>query len=74
MNEFAKYSHPLNNFSNKLYNIVTVNLLRSKSMLQMQFFGGRMKAHYISDFTDGFQVRKTIWNLVIHLDVILNVG
>ena len=29
-------------------------------MLQMQFIGERMKAQSISNFTDGFQVRKTI--------------
>ena len=37
-------------------------------MLQMQFIGERIKAQCISNFTDGFQVRKTIWN---SLDVML---
>ena len=48
----------------KLYNIATGNLLQRKSMLQMQFIGERTKAQCISNFTDGFQVRKTIWNFV----------
>ena len=34
-------------------------------MLQMQVIGEQMKAQYISNFTDGFQVRKTIWKRVI---------
>ena len=62
LNEFVKHSHPLNNFTllDKLYNIATGNLLQRKSMLQMQFIGERMKAQYISNFTDGFQVRKKL--------------
>ena len=72
---FVKHSHPLNNYTllDKLYNIVTRNLLQRKSMLQMQFIGERMKAQCISYFTYGFQVRKTIWNFVNSLDVILTV-
>ena len=76
MNEFVKHSHPLNNFTllDKLYTIATGNLLQRKSMLQMQFIvGERMKAQCISNFTDGFQVRKTIWNFVNSLDVMLTV-
>ena len=42
-------------------------------MLQMQFIGERMKAQCIANFTDGFQVRKTICNLVNSLDVMLTV-
>ena len=42
-------------------------------MLQMQFIGDRMKAQCIFNFTDGFQVRKTIWNFVNSLDVMLTV-
>ena len=42
-------------------------------MLQMQFIGERMKAQCITNFTDGFQVRKTIWNFVNSLDVMLTV-
>ena len=42
-------------------------------MLQMQFIGERMKAQYLSNFTDGFKVRKTIWNFVNSLDVMLTV-
>ena len=42
-------------------------------MLQMQFIGERMKAQFISNFTDGVQVRKTIWNFVNSLDVMLTV-
>ena len=42
-------------------------------MLQMQFIGERMKAQSISNFTDEFQVRKTIWNFVNSLDVMLTV-
>ena len=57
----------------KLYNIVTGNLLQRKSMLQMQFIGERTKAQCISNFTDGLQVRKTIWNFVNSLDVMLTV-
>ena len=57
----------------RLYNIVTGNLLHRKSVLQMQFIGERMKAQCISNFTDGFQVRKTIWNFVNSLDVMLTV-
>ena len=57
----------------KLYNIVTGNLLQMKSMLQMQFIGERMKAQCISNFTDGFQVGETIWNFVNSLDVMLTV-
>ena len=38
-------------------------------MLQMQFIGEQMKAQYISNFTDGFQVR----NFVNSLDVMLTV-
>ena len=75
MNEFVKHSHPLNNFTllDKLYNIATGNLLQRKSMLQMQFIGELMKAQSIPNFTDGFQVRKTIWNFVNSLDVMLTV-
>ena len=40
-------------------------------MLQMQFIGERMKAQSISNFTD--EVRKTIWNFVNSLDVMLTV-
>ena len=54
-------------------NIVTWNFLQRKSMLQMQFIGERMKAQSIFNFTDGFQVRKTIWNFVNSLDVMLTV-
>ena len=57
----------------KLYNIVTGNFLQRKSMLQMQFIGEWMKAQSISNFTDEFQVRKTIWNFVNSLDVMLTV-
>ena len=57
----------------KLYNIVTGKLLQRKSMLQMQFIGERMEAQCLSNFTDGFQVRKTIWNFVNSLDVMLTV-
>ena len=57
----------------KLYNIVTGNSLQRKSMLQIQFIGERMKTQCISHFTDGFQVRKTIWNFVNSLDVMLTV-
>ena len=57
----------------KLYNIVTGNLLQRKSMLQMQFIGERTKVQCISNFTDGFQFRKTIWNFVNSLDVMLTV-
>ena len=42
-------------------------------MLQMQFIGARMKAQCFSNFTDGFKVRKTIWNFVNSLDVMLTV-
>ena len=42
-------------------------------MLQMQFIAERMKAQCISNCTDGFQVRKTIWNFVNSLDVMLTV-
>ena len=42
-------------------------------MLQMQFIGKRMKAQCLSNFTDEFQVRKTIWNFVNSLDVMLTV-
>ena len=42
-------------------------------MLQMQFIGERTKAQCISKFTDGFQGRKTIWNFVNSLDVMLTV-
>ena len=56
-----------------LYNIVTGNLLQRKSVLQMQFIGERTKAQCISKFTDGFQGRKTIWNFVNSLDVMLTV-
>ena len=75
MNEFVKHPHPLNNFTllDKLYNIATGNLLQRKSMLQMQFIAERMKAQCICNFTDGFQVRKTIWNFVNSLDVMLTV-
>ena len=75
MNEFVKHFHPLNNFTllDKLYNIVTGKLLQRKSMLQMQFIGERMEAQCLSNFTDGFQVRKTIWNFVNSLDVMLTV-
>ena len=50
-----------------------INLLQRKSMLQMQFIGERMEAQCLSNFTDGFQVRKTIWNFVNSLDVMLTV-
>ena len=75
MNELVKHSHPLNNFTllDKLYNIVTENWLQRKSMLQMQFIGERMEAQCIFNFTDGFQVRKTIWNFANSLDVMLTV-
>ena len=75
MNEFVKHSHPLNNFTllEKLYNIVRGNLFQRKSMLQMQFFGERMEAQCLSNFTDGFQVQKTIWSFVNSLDVMLTV-
>ena len=75
MNEFVKHSHPLSDFTllDKLYNIVTGNLLQRKSMLQMQFIGERMKAQCLSNFKDGFQVCKTIWNFVNSLDVMLTV-
>ena len=39
----------------------------------MQFIGERMEAQCLSNFTDGFQVRKTIWNFVNSLDVMLTV-
>ena len=42
-------------------------------MLQMQFIGERMKAQCLSNFTDGFNVRKTISNFVNSLDVMLTV-
>ena len=42
-------------------------------MLQMQFIGERMEAHCLFNFTDIFQVRKTIWNFVNSLDVMLTV-
>ena len=42
-------------------------------MLQMLFIGERTKAKGISNFTDGFQVRKIIWNFVNSLDVMLTV-
>ena len=50
LNEFVKHSHPLNNFTllDKLYNIVTGNLLQRKSI--MQFIGERMKAQCLSNF------------------------
>ena len=75
MNEFVKHSHPLNYFTflDKLYNIATGNLLQRKSMFQMQFIGEWMEAQCLSNFTDGFQVRKTIWNFVNSLDVMLTV-
>ena len=75
MNEFVKHSHPLNNFAllDKLYNIVTGNLLQRKSMLQMQFIGERMEAQCLFNFIDIFQVRKTIWNFVNSLDSMLTV-
>ena len=76
LNEIVKHSHPLNNhftLLDKQFNIVTGNLLQRKSMLQMKFIGERMKAQCISNFTDGFQVNKTIWNLVNSLDVMLSV-
>ena len=38
----------------------------------MQFIGEWMKAHCISNFTDVF--RKTIWNLVKSLEVMLTAG
>ena len=46
---------------------------RGSQLLQMQFIGERMKAQCISYFTDGFQVRKTIWNFVNSLDVMLTI-
>ena len=75
MNEFVKHTYPLNNFTllEELYNIVTGNLLQRKSMLQMQFIGERVKAQCLSNFTDGFQVRKTTWNFVNSLDVMVTV-
>ena len=57
----------------KLYNLVTGNLLQRKSMLQMQFIGEWTKARSIFNFTDGFQVLKTIWNFVNSLHVMLTV-
>ena len=42
-------------------------------MLQMQFIGERMEAQCLSKFTDEFQIRKTIWNFVNSLDVMLTV-
>ena len=42
-------------------------------MLQMQFIGEHMEAQCLSNFTDGFQVRKTIWNFVNSIDVMLTV-
>ena len=42
-------------------------------MLQIQFIGERMEAQCLSNFTDRFQVRKTIWNFVNSLDVMLTV-
>ena len=56
------------------YNIVTGNVLQSKAMVQMQFIGKRIRAQCISNFTDGFQVRKAIWNLANSLDVMPTVG
>ena len=72
MNELAKHSHPLNNISDKLYNIVTGNSLESNSMLQMQVIGVRIKGQFISNFTDGFY--QIIWNPVKSLEVKLTVG
>ena len=54
LNEHAKHSHPLNNISDKLYNIVTGNLLQSNSVLLMQVIGMQIKGQFISNFTDGF--------------------
>ena len=42
-------------------------------MLQMHFIGERMEAQCLFNFTDGFQVRKTIWTFVNSLDVVLTV-
>ena len=42
-------------------------------MLQMQFIGERVKAQCLSNFTVGFQVRKTTWNFVNSLDVMVTV-
>ena len=69
LNELAKHPHPLNNTSDKLCNIVTGNLLRSKSILQIQFNGKQMKAQCISNLTEKFH--KTIWNLVKSFEVML---
>ena len=51
LNKLAKHSHPLNNISDKLYNIVKGNLLQNNSVLQMQVIGAWIKGQFI---TDGF--------------------
>ena len=47
-------------------------MFQGKSISQMQFIGEWMKAHCIANFTYGF--RKTIWNLVKSLKVIMTAG
>ena len=47
-------------------------MLQRQSVLQMQFIGELMKAHYISYFTDGFW--NNFWNLVKSLGVTLTVS
>ena len=41
--------------------------------MMLKFIGEQMKAQCIANFTDEFQVRKTICNLVNSLDVMLTV-
>ena len=72
LNELAKHSHPLNHISDKLYNIVTGNLLQSNSIIQMQVIGARIKGQFITNFKDGFY--QIIWNPVKSLEVMLTVG
>ena len=54
-----------------MYNNVTGNLLQSKTILQMQVIGVRMKGQFISNFTDEFH--QIIWNAVKSLEVMLSV-
>ena len=63
----------LDNISDKLYNIVTGNLLlQSKSVLQLQFIDAQMKAQFITKFTDRFC--NIIWNFMKSLEVMLTAG
>ena len=72
MDELTKHSHSLNNISDKLYTIVTGNMLQRKSISQIHFIGEWIKAHCIANFTCGF--RKTIWDLVNAFKVMLTAG